>query len=86
LGTATFALSMRSGNLFEPRTLTVPLGGTVKVTNQDLGVTHNWTDPGIFTSSNLSYRGTYAYGFTYTGSYLFECTLHSGMTGSLTVT
>jgi plastocyanin len=85
VSTATFPLAMKRGNVFAPATMTVPFGATVKVTNQDLGVTHNWTDPGLFSSGNLGFGGTYSFRFTYTGTYQFECTIHAGMTGSITV-
>jgi plastocyanin len=77
---------MRSGDVFAPKAMTIPRGGTVRVTNRDLK-THNWTDPGIFSSGDMTATSMpYSFRFTYTGTYQFECTIHSGMTGSVTVT
>jgi plastocyanin len=74
-----------SNNLFTPSSLTVPVGTTVTWQWNSGGVAHNVTfDDGIF-SDNLS-SGTYPRTFSTAGPFPYECTIHPGMAGTVTVT
>jgi plastocyanin len=75
------------GNSFSPSTVTIPVGGSV--TWQISGSTHNVTFSGTApsggnigdTSSGSSATRT----FSAPGTYNYQCTRHSGMSGSVTV-
>lgn len=72
-------------NMFNPMSLTVPVNTTVKWTNKD-GVTHTVTsNSGEFNSGNIGSGGTYSFTFTKAGSFPYRCTIHSNMTGTVTV-
>ena len=75
---------MIAGNQFSPKTMTIAVGDTVRATNAD-SVRHNWTDPGVFASGDLRPGQSFSYRFDAAGTFQFECTIHAGMTGSITV-
>ena len=71
---------------FDPKTLSVPSGATVKWTNQT-GHTHTVTsDNGAFDSGNISPNGSFTHVFNAPGSFAYHCNIHPGMTGTTTVT
>jgi len=79
-GTATFS--------FSPASVTVARGGTVTWSNEAASATHNVTfasttgapaSIGNFASGNASRT------FNTAGTYSYQCTNHTGMTGSVTV-
>lgn len=80
----TVGLAMRTGDVFDPSSLTINRGGTVTVTNKDLQA-HNWTDSGVFMSGDLPPQGKASYTFHVAGTFSYECTIHSGMGGVITV-
>jgi len=70
---------------FSPASLTVKTNTTVKWTNKD-GTAHTVTSTtGIFNSGNMNGGETYSYTFNSAGTYTYKCTIHSGMTGTITV-
>ncbi|MGA3149419.1 MAG: cupredoxin domain-containing protein [Acidimicrobiales bacterium] len=70
---------------FLPSPLFVPAGTTVIVTNDDT-VAHTWTsDTGLFNSGAIAPGSSYRYTFTKPGTYSYHCSIHSFMTGSITV-
>ena len=73
---------------FNPSALTVDAGTTVTWLNGS-GIPHTVTsDPSAtesFDSGNLSGSGTFSLQFNTAGSYPYNCEIHSGMTGTLTV-
>ncbi len=73
--------------LFSPRALTVPVGTTVRVTNQD-DPTHDWTsDTALWASGQLARNESFSYRFNVAGTFTYMCQRHGGdMTGSVTVT
>jgi plastocyanin len=72
---------------FSPRSLTVSRGTTVTFAFRDDGTTHNVTSTAgsrfkpIANRSSGSVRRT----FRRAGTYRYDCTLHPGMTGRITV-
>lgn len=72
---------------FSPAKLTVARGTRVTFRFQDGNTNHNVTSrgPKRFKSSPTKGSGTYAVRFTKPGVYRYECTLHIGMKGSITV-
>ena len=72
---------------FKPSKLTVARGARVTFRFLDNGTTHNVISRGAkrFKSSPTKGSGTYAVRFTKPGVYRYECTLHIGMKGSITV-
>jgi|ERR671936_2626898 plastocyanin len=73
---------------FNPKTVTVPVGGTVKWTN-DESVGHDVTGAGFKSGSpgGMSQGNTFSHAFKKAGTYRYVCTIHkvSGMTGTVIV-
>lgn len=70
---------------FEPNTMSVPVGTTVRATNRGQ-VTHTWTSKtGTWDSKNLQPGQSFSYRFTTTGVFSFVCSIHTSMTGTITV-
>jgi plastocyanin len=72
---------------FDPKTLKAKVGQTIKWVNQDT-VDHNVTaDSGEdFKSKDFGQGGSYSYKLDKAGTIKYECTLHPGMVGTVTVT
>lgn len=65
--------------------LSVPVGTTVTVTNED-AVSHTWTaDDDTFDSGALATDDSFDFTFDEAGEYTFVCEFHPNMTGSITV-
>ena len=69
-------------NAFDPASATIAVGGTVTWTWNG-AVDHNVTFSSA--SSPTQSTGTYARTFTATGTFPYQCTIHAGMNGSITV-
>jgi plastocyanin len=89
----TFCMGVQT---FIPTTLTVPVNTTVAWTN-DSGSPHNvtWDTPAGRNAAGLGdgtgnitdfSQGSHTRKFTTAGTFTFTCTIHAGMTGTLTVT
>jgi plastocyanin len=71
---------------FSPRDASVKVGQKVTWTNED-AVAHNVVaDDGSFKSGDFGQNGTYSFTPKKAGTYTYSCTLHPGMTATLTVT
>ena len=82
-GTVT-AVSMQN-TAFSPANVTIAVGGTVRWTNMD-PIAHNVRgDNNAFSSANLQQNGTFSFTFNSAGSFPYQCTLHTGMNGTVTV-
>ena len=69
---------------FSPRTVTVQVGGSVIWSNRD-GEKHTTvSDTGVW-SSDINPGGEFTRVFATAGKYDFHCTIHPGMTGTITV-
>jgi plastocyanin len=65
--------------------ITIRVGDTVAVTNDD-GLTHTWTSSeGVFNSGGLDPGESFEFTFDEAGTYDFFCSIHREMTGSVTV-
>ena len=71
-------------NAFKPSTVTIRSGQTVLWEFNDGGIVHNVTGDG-YRSKDMG-SGTYSHKFTSSGTYHYQCTIHSGMTGQVIVT
>jgi len=73
---------------FNPGSISIHVGDTVKWTQNQIGETHTVTsDDGRFKSSgDLNYTNTYSVTFTKAGTYNYMCSIHMYMTGTITVT
>jgi len=72
---------------FQPGTVTVSIGDSVRWTNLD-GVPHSATSdsgPGSFNSGLLSQNQSYAFQFTVAGTYRYHCSVHLTMIGRIVV-
>jgi plastocyanin len=66
--------------------ITVPVGTTVIVRNDD-SAPHTFTaDDGSFDSGNIGGGDTFEMTFTEAGTFAFHCNVHPAMTGTITVT
>jgi plastocyanin len=72
---------------FDPPDLSVAVGVSVTWTNED-GTTHTVRDStgAVIASPNLAHGNTYTATFSEPGTYDYICTIHTSMTGSVTVT
>lgn len=72
---------------FAPRTLSISKGTRVIFAFRDDGTTHNVTSTGSrrFTTIRDRKTGSPSRTFSRAGTYRYECTLHPGMTGRITV-
>ncbi len=85
-GGGTVAIQMKN-TAFNPAQVTAKVGQTVKWTNEDPFAHNVKADAGEkFKSSNFSQGGTYSYKLDKAGTISYECTIHQGMKGTITVT
>ena len=70
---------------FNPASMTVSAGTTVKWTDKET-ITHTVTsDTGLFNSGDLTNGQTFSFNFTTPGTYAYHCNHHSTMHGTITV-
>jgi plastocyanin len=74
------------GNAFDPATLTIQVGDTVRWTNQD-GIAHTATsdDGTTFDTGSLSTDESESWTATQEGTFSYHCSFHGLMTGTITV-
>jgi plastocyanin len=70
---------------FSPASLTVAVGSTVKWTNNDAMAHTVTSDNGSFDSGNIAAGASYSRMFSTVGTFTYHCTIHPGMTGTITV-
>lgn len=85
---ATLPPSAASGNTvevkiadfaFDPATITIKVGTTVKWTNMDSAAHTVTADDNLWTSARLKQGETYTHTFDQAGTYPYHCSLHSNM-------
>ena len=70
---------------FNPNPLTVPVGTTVRWTNNDT-IAHDATsNTSVWASGNLAPGATFDFRFQSAGTFPYHCTIHPGMTGTIVV-
>lgn len=73
------------GMAYEPSTITITAGTTIKWTNKD-DVVHTVTsDNGLFDSGNMTSSNTFSRQFPTAGTYSYHCTPHPTMTATIVV-
>jgi plastocyanin len=70
-------------NKFDPKTIAIAPGDTVTWDFKG-SVQHNVSGKGGLSSGNMK-TGSYSHTFNSAGTYTYECTIHTGMTGKVTV-
>ena len=70
---------------YVPDSITVSVGTTVKWTNNDTVVHDVTSKNNLFVSGSMGPGATFSQTFQSTGSFPYYCTIHSGMTGTVTV-
>ncbi|HKF79735.1 MAG TPA: plastocyanin/azurin family copper-binding protein [Thermoleophilaceae bacterium] len=86
-GTTAKSASVAMKNIqFNPKSVTVSKGGSVKWTNDD-SVGHDVTGSDFKSGSagGLSGGDTFSHTFNKAGTYKYRCTVHPGMEGTVTV-
>lgn len=75
------------GNRWSVGTLTLAVGDSVKVTDADPDVPHNFSVAGVGHSDTMSNGDVFTLTFSKAGTYDFVCTFHQsqGMVGTITV-
>jgi plastocyanin len=70
---------------FNPSPLTIPVGATVRWTNNDT-IAHDATsNTNVWASGNLTPGAHFDFTFQTAGTYAYHCTIHPGMTGTVVV-
>jgi plastocyanin len=73
------------GMAFDPPTITVAAGTSIKWTNKD-GVGHTVTSTaGLFDSGIINTNSTYSRMFSTAGTFPYVCTIHPSMTATVIV-
>ncbi|MDO8689373.1 MAG: cupredoxin family copper-binding protein [Dehalococcoidia bacterium] len=70
---------------FGPKTLTAPVGTTVRWTNKDSAAHTVTGGKGAFESGNLAQGQSFSFKFTQAGTYDYACKIHPNMTATITV-
>ena len=71
---------------FDPNSIAISAGTEVTWTNQEAAAHTVTSDDGNFASSgNLGQNDTYSVTFSNPGTYMYHCSLHPSMTGTVTV-
>lgn len=70
---------------FAPSALTVAAGDSVVWTNTDPQVHTTTSNTGVWDSGGLNSNQSYTFTFSTPGTYAYHCSIHSFMTGSITV-
>ena len=70
---------------FNPSTITVQMGTTVKWVNMDNTAHTVTSDNGVFDSGNMDKGASFSYTFNQEGTFAYHCTLHPDMHGTVTV-
>jgi plastocyanin len=71
---------------FNPQTIQAKVGETITWTNQD-STAHTVTlDDKSVDSGNVAPSATYSHAFTQAGTFPYHCSIHTQMTGTITVT
>ena len=86
IGAATVKISATDQLKFSPTSVTAHVGDVIEWTNTGT-VTHTVTfdsQPSL-SDPSLNASGTWEVRFNAAGTYAFHCTIHPGMTGTLTV-
>ena len=68
---------------YAPSPVAISVGGSVTWTNND-GTTHTATGSG-WNSGSIAPGGKYTATFSSAGTFVYHCTIHPGMTGTVTV-
>lgn len=74
-----------NNDFFTAAAITVPVGTTVTWTWSPDAITHNVTFADGTTSGNKGANASYSQKFATAGTFTYRCTIHSGMTGTVTV-
>ena len=74
-----------AGFAFSPTPLNVPVGTTVRWTNQDVAPHTATSDGAIWDSGTLGTGAQYSYTFTSPGTYPYHCDIHPSMTAVINV-
>jgi plastocyanin len=70
---------------FNPQTIQAKVGDTITWTNQD-STAHTVTlDDKSVDSGNVAPSATYSHAFTQAGTFTYHCSIHTQMTGTITV-
>ncbi len=70
---------------FAPKTLTAPVGTTVRWTNKDSAPHTATSGKGAFESGNLAQGQSFSFKFTQAGTYDYVCKIHPNMTATIIV-
>ena len=70
---------------FNPKTVTIKVGATVKWSNKDDSSHLVISDDGSWSSNSLSKGDSFIFTFTQAGTFSYHCGVHASMTGTIVV-
>jgi plastocyanin len=73
-------------DFFEPASVTVPSGATVRWTNRGQNLHTVTSGTGMWTAATLTPGATHSVTFANSGTYAYHCEFHPGMQGQVVVT
>jgi plastocyanin len=71
---------------FDPATITIKAGATIKWTNKDAVAHTASSDSSVFESGSIASGASFSYVFSTPGTYPYHCTPHPSMTATVVVT
>ena len=74
-----------TSSAFDPAEITISQGTTIEWENQDSAIHTVTSQTGLWDSGDIAPGTTYSRTFDSVGSYLYRCTYHSSMTGTVIV-
>jgi plastocyanin len=72
-------------DVFTPNSVTISTGGRVRWVNNGSNIHNTTASGGAWSSPNMSSGQTFEHTFNQAGTFGYSCTLHAGMTGTITV-
>ncbi|PAU49381.1 plastocyanin [Streptomyces albireticuli] len=70
---------------FDPPSVTIAVGDTVRWTNNDSATHTSTSDKGVWDSGNLTTGTSFRRTFRTAGTFPYHCAIHPSMTGTVTV-
>jgi len=84
-GGGTSVQIIMNNRSYDPKTVTIGLGGTVTWVNQEALRHDVVADNGEFNSGLFGEGETFSFTFSAAGTYPYHCSIHPGMTGTVIV-
>jgi plastocyanin len=77
--------SIKTSDAYSPNPITIARGGAITWTNNDTTAHTSTSDTGTWNSGSLAPGASFTFTFSNSGSFIYHCTIHPGMVGTVTV-